>query len=203
MSLFRNIYFDTKYLFRDIDILFKHPTRTASWKDLKYHWLKLWDTIIFHPWYCLKRGIRNIFVWFPIIWGNNCWDYSFLCNLMNKQMKEMEDFFYSDNTHIINAKRYGRQIRWTRKLMDMWREEYYTMKSMDEYHRLYPKQNRWNFEPHTTDGYGIVTSYINGNKKSDEEKEVFGRLMDEGREKDEKVFKLFIKNLSNLRGWWD
>lgn len=204
MSQFcRNIYFDTKYLLGEVVILIKHPTRTASWQELKHHWLKIWDHIIFHPWYSLKRGVRNLVKWFPIIWGNDCWDYSFLCNLMDKQLKEMENFFYSEDTHIMSAKRYGRQIRWTRKLMNMWREEYYSMKSMDEYRSRYPKQNEFNLIPHRLDEFGIPISYINGNIRTEEEKAILIKFLDEGREKDEKVFKLFIKNLSNIRGWWD
>jgi len=55
MAFFREIYFEVKWMFEEVVILCKHPSRKASWTDLKYHWSKLMSVLFFHPWYCLKR----------------------------------------------------------------------------------------------------------------------------------------------------
>ena len=78
MSFCREVIFDFRYLIEDLYLLCKHPTRKATYIDIKYHGYKLRSHFIDHPWYCLKRGIRNIFVWWKIIWCNDVFDYFYI-----------------------------------------------------------------------------------------------------------------------------
>jgi len=205
VSFFREIYFDTKYSIEEVGILFKYPLRKESWIELKRHLSSIYTTIVSHPWYCLKRGIRNLYIWFPIIWKNDCWDYSFMLNMMDKQMKEMEDFFLSDKPHIMKAKQVGKRIRWTRKLMDMWREEYYTMLEYNKHKAKFPNETSMfdhDEEDITRDEYGIPILY----KCKQQSKECTNdwRIhLNNGRNMDKKVFSLWLKNLSKIQEWWD
>jgi len=205
MAFFREIYFEVKWMFEEVVILCKHPSRKASWTDLKYHWSKLMSVLFFHPWYCLKRGIRNLCIWFPLIWRNDCWDYFQLMELIDKQLKEMEDFWKKGDTMSVGAYHYGKRIAWTRKLMKMWRDEYYVMQHYDEYTTRYPKQRNM-FDksvPSTIDEYGIVTSYRLVNDSTEEQTQWYRETSEIARKKDEKVYKLWLKNFGRVREWWD
>jgi len=203
MGFFRELRFETKYLIEELFILLKHPTRKQTYHDIKYHWHKLMSCLFYHPWYCLKRGIRNLFVWFPIIWRNDVYDHYYLLDMIDKQMKEMENFFLSDETHLANAKLVGKRIAWTRKLQAMWRDEYYEMLEYDKHKLKFPEKGRLlDSEPYEYDEYGIVTLF-KCKPQSQEVTDDFRYHMEIGRKMNEKCFNLWIKNLSRIREFWD
>jgi hypothetical protein len=211
----RNIFYELKWIAEEIIILIKHPTRKASRNDISYHWYKLWDNIIFHPWYCLTRGIKNIYIWGALIWKLDYWDHFYLEDMIDKQLEEMEKlwekqyaprdreyFDTMDKGYRCQHIRIWKRIRWTRKLMRMYRDEHYSMLAYDEHRKAFPNRDILKSTPHTVDEYGIVTSYICDPMTEDESKH-FRNTSGPARLKDEKCFKLFIKNFSNLRNWWD
>lgn len=207
MEYFRNIYFDIRWFCEEISILIKYPTRKASWQELNYHIWKLWNHAVGHPWYALKRGIRNLWVWFPIIFKNDVFDHFYLEDLIDKQLSEMETFWYSDYPHVTKQKHIAKRITWIRKLLKMYREDHYTMIDYYEREAKFPKSKEHGLfgksVPATTDEFGVVTSYLCVDERTDEEKEDYRTKAKIAREKDEKVFKLFIKNLSRYREFWD
>ena len=216
MGVFRSLYFDTKHLMEELALFVKYPTRKATRRDIKQYFGSICNTIIFHPWYCLKRGIRNLYKWFPIIWNNDCWDYFFLCDMMDKQLKEMEDFWVKKAKEERNKwgktnekgwrcqyRRIWKRIRWTRKLMEMWREEYYTMKWYDYHHSKFPERSFLEKNESLTkyDEYGVPILYTCKPMPEDERKH-YRSGSDKAREMDEKVFKLWYNNLRFIRHWW-
>ena len=203
MGYFRELRFETKYLFEELMILIKHPDRQLSRIEVKLHIYKIFRLLTFdHARYCLKRGIRNLWVWFPIIWKNDCWDHTYLTELMDKQMKEMEEFFLSGTPMSMRAKRDGKRIRWARKLYKLWKDEYYVMTWYDYHNSKFPHENMWEIESTQYDSYGIPISYQT-KSMTDEESEHYRSGSTIAHKKDEKVFKLYMKNLAYLRNWWD
>lgn len=160
MGYFNNVKDDTISVFEELYDYLKY--RDGSNKIMvKLMWSRLWNHI-FLPLYQLKRGIKNLVIWFPVIWKNDVWDHSYLITLIDKQMEQMEDFFYSDIPCSSNSKQCAKRIRWTRKLEKMWSNGYYSVKAYREH----------------TD-------------------------IKSGMEKDEKVYKLWLKGMGRLREWWD
>jgi hypothetical protein len=201
-QFFWSLYYDLKYLGEDILLLFKHPTRKATIIDIKCHFSKLSATLFFHPLYCLKRGIKNLVIFFPLIWGNDVYDYCYLLDLMDKQLSEMEVFFKSDKTHCMGAKRRGKRIAWIRKLMEMSRDEYYTMKHYDEYHK--DKGERlFNTIPVACDEYGIPTMFQMVDDWNEEDKLKYREGMHKAWEMDQKCFNLIWKNMRFSKDFWD
>jgi len=203
MQFFRNLYFEFKWLFEEIAILLKHPTRKASWKDVRYHHYKIWCHLIFEPYNYFKRGIRNLWVWFPIIWRTDVFDYSYLLDIMDQQMKDMEKFFLSDNTWGSRTKRDGKRIKHTRKLMKLWHEEYYSMLEYEKHKLKFPDEGLFTESSVSqTDEYGIPTLYkckVTSPDCSDD----FCKHSDIGRKLDDKAFKYWLKGMSKIRQWWD
>jgi len=201
---FRNIYFECKWMSDEVAILIKHPSRKESWSDLKYHWKKLWGHIIFHPWYCLKRGVKNLYTWFPIIWRTDVYDHSYLLDIMDQQMKDMEEFFFSEHTWAISSKRTAKQIRWTRRLLELWRTEHYTMLEYDKHKLKFPDAIKGilESEPCAFDEYGIPTLYKCKELPEDDLVD-FKNHIAIGRKMEEKCKKLLFKNLAKIDRWWD
>lgn len=223
----RSLRFEIKYLIKELVLLVKHPTRKATYRDISYHWYKIWDILIFHPWYCLKRGVRNIYNWGWEIWSLDSWDYSFLCNMIDHQLKDMEELWESKyvkkereyeaknkadgnngEDHIgwrCQHRRIWKRIRWTRKLMQMWRDEHYTMQAYDVHSKLFPKDSNRLFDTDesltTYDEYGVPILYTC--KPMAEDARTDYRMRSEiAIEKDKKVFKLWQKNLGFIQNWW-
>jgi hypothetical protein len=214
MGFFRDIYFECKWMLEEIVIIIKHPTRKASYFDLKHHWSSLWGHIIFHPWYCLKRGIRNIYIWFPTIWRNDCWDHFYLLNMMEIQLKEMEDFWATkapeERDSEPNEKGWRcqhrniyKRIKWTRKYMNMWRDEHYSMEAYYAHKKACPNEpEMFEHQKVNYDSFGIPISY-ECKPMSEEGREDFSTRSAKAHKMDEKVFKLWLKNLSKIKNWWD
>jgi hypothetical protein len=68
--------------------------------------------------YSLINGIKNLIKWFKIIWEDQDWDQDFLYKILHHKLKNMEEFYYSDNTHLVNSKQTAKQIRVARILCE-------------------------------------------------------------------------------------
>lgn len=44
----------------------------------------------------LGRFIRRLYIWFPVLWETENWDYIYLINIIELQLKEMERGFTKD-----------------------------------------------------------------------------------------------------------
>ena len=198
---FHELKFEIKYLFQEIGLKLKHPKRKC---DVGYHWSKILNLFFGHPWYCLKRGIKNIYIWFPLIWSNDVYDYTCLTELMDKQMEQMEAFFLSERPYSMRAKRDGKRIRWTRKLYQLWKDEHYSIKWYTYHHTKFPERDPFEHDPNLTmyDDFGEPVMYT-CKSMSDEEREHYRGGSMKAHEMDKKVFKLYMKNLSHLQCWWD
>ena len=68
------------------------------------------DSFMYRP----RRLIHNIKAVFSVsrmMWGNYEWDYTFFLKFLLWKLKRMEAFFMGPDTHILNAEKYGKQIR--------------------------------------------------------------------------------------------
>ena len=126
MRYFRTILYNAISVFEEAKSFIQYRGE-SNLIMLKLSWSQFISNLLWNPLYKLRRGIKNLFIWFPVIWKNDVWDHFFLTDLIDKQMKQMEDFFYSDLTYTTNGKKYAKRICWTRKLMKMWNDDYYSM----------------------------------------------------------------------------
>jgi len=59
---------------------------------MKYRIYRIWHFIRYIP-HNIRIGIKNLIIWFPIIWNDRWWDYAFLLLILRKKLQLMEDGF--------------------------------------------------------------------------------------------------------------
>ena len=75
--------------------------------------------------YNVTDGVKNLIKWAPVIWKDRDWDQAFLYEIMRHKLKLMEDYFYSDHTMCVDAKKRAEEIKTCRILLDrILKEEY-------------------------------------------------------------------------------
>ncbi len=47
-------------------------------------------------WYNIRYGLRNLRIWFRIIWNDRDWDYEFLYRILKHKLLRMEYLFRND-----------------------------------------------------------------------------------------------------------
>ena len=87
-----------------------------------------------------KRGIKNIWYWFPIIWTDRNWDSSFIFTILSHKLKAQSAYIGGRDIHQ-NAKRDAEVMMTCVRLIEKVSSEWYSMEYMD-----YHKTKNW-FEP--------------------------------------------------------
>ena len=77
---------------------------------------KFYRRIFWVPRY-IKKSIKNLIVWFPVIWKDRQWDQSYLYLIMIKKLELMEKFFNSDDCHIADWKLVRDEIRYAKEAL--------------------------------------------------------------------------------------
>jgi len=200
MRFFWQVNYAFKHLVDEILIKIKHPKREC---DIKYYVYGIFDLFIFHPWYCLTRGITNLFRWFKLIWSIDVFDQEYLYDLMDKQLEQMEIFWKSNYPNSCGKKHKAKRIAWTRKLYNLHKEEYYVMKHYDEFHNFNYLSTGIKSNVVKYDEFGVAILSQIENKFTDEQAEIYREGSNRAYEMQEKVWNLYIKNFSRSREWWD
>ncbi len=203
-----------KWMFEDILLMFKHPTRKMTYTDFKYHYIEFWNNLFIYPISKFKTGIKNLITWFPLIWNNYIWDYDPLFSLIDKQLELMEKMWKkkSDKERInpiselgwrCQHRRIYKQIKWTRIYLKLVRDEYYPIQAYYQNKVKFPKEPKmFEYDKIDYDKYNVPISY-RCKPMSINAAEDFSKRMNKAQEQHEKVFKLFWKKFSKIRGWWD
>lgn len=70
------------------------------WKKLVSPLIWIWDRPWPYWWYNTRtfprdcvRGIKNLIVWFPIIWADRDWDWQFISDMLQFKLKRMSKAF--------------------------------------------------------------------------------------------------------------
>ena len=153
--------------------------------------------------------IKNVFRWLPTIWKDEDYDDHFINEIFIKKLEHTRDFFLSDRTHILEAKKVAAEIQEAIDRLHMTRDswEFYEEPVNDMITEKWGK-SKFNFIP-TNDGTG--SSYMeleHENVKTPEDEEQylkeFREAMNKARKdyrKDKKEAYKFIAK--HIDGWWD
>ena len=153
--------------------------------------------------------IKNVFRWLPTIWKDEDYDDHFINEIFIKKLEHTRDFFLSDRTHILEAKKVAAEIQEAIDRLHMTRDswEFYEEPVNDMITEKWGK-SKFNFIP-TNDGTG--SSYMeleHENVKTPEDEEQylkeFREAMNKARKdyrKDKKEAYKFIAK--PIDGWWD
>lgn len=89
-------------------------------------------------------GIRNLWVWFPVIWKDRNFDKGYLIELNIKKLEMMHKWFSnSKNTYTTeeNRKHIVSRMSTAIKLMKLVEDKFYAMEYQKEMEKLYGKSN--------------------------------------------------------------
>ena len=62
-----------------------------------------WDNKIRYPFNVVKTGIKNLWIWFPVIWRDRWWDHMYLHNMLKFKLQTMVDNW--DDSHYIGSEK--------------------------------------------------------------------------------------------------
>lgn len=151
------------------------------------------------------RGIKNLIIWFPIIWKDRQWDHSFFLIIMRKKLTLMENYF-ENGTIILDTKRVAKRIRICRILIDRLIKDEYEDFLYDKMNKKWGKaQFKWN-PIGDKEYYELEINYKNVKTKEDKEKhskemKLIREHANMQRKQDKEYFsKMFVKYLDN---WWE
>jgi hypothetical protein len=155
------------------------------------------------------RKIKNVFRWLPTIWKDEDYDDHFINEIFIKKLEHTRDFFLSDRTHILEAKKVAAEIQEAIDRLHMTRDswEFYEDPAHEAIEKKWGK-SKFNFIP-TNDGTG--SSYMeieHENVKTPEDEEQYSKefreAMSQARKeyrKDKKeAYKFIAKHIDR---WWD
>jgi hypothetical protein len=86
------------------------------------------------------QGVRNLIKWFPIVWADRDWDYSFTYRSLQFKMEQQANHL-SENTVFVNSQAYADHARTMAKLIEHNLDNYYGIEYFD-YHEA-----DWEFTP--------------------------------------------------------
>lgn len=82
----------------------------------------------------IKRFIRNVRLWYPILIEDEQWDYQYLYTVMEHKLKLMEDMFRGDNTYTEDILIYADEIKECRELLGRLIEDDYMTEEAKKYY---------------------------------------------------------------------
>lgn len=152
----------------------------------------------------IKNGIKNLITWFPIIWQDQQWDWTYIPILLRKKLIMMEHFFRNHGYHL-HANKDADKMKKCILLIDR------ILK--DEYHETAFKKHdeKWGevkFIRHKdADGLeNVELRHKNIKTKEDKEKhhkEVTACMNREDILKKQDLYMLFDTLKKNIDSWWD
>ncbi len=73
--------------------MIKYWHKFKDWQERCWYKFKHWRYKYNLNWSGIKQGIRNLVIWFPVIWFDRWWDHSFLYSILRFKLSLMEKGF--------------------------------------------------------------------------------------------------------------
>jgi hypothetical protein len=150
-------------------------------------------------------GIKNLIIWFPIIWCDRQWDHMFLLIMLRKKLRLMENYF-EDGAVILDTKKVANKIRIARILIERLEEDAYGDFLHEKLDQKFG-EGKFNWTPiENTDLSELDITYEKIKTKKDEEnhRKEMKRIWEyekQMREQDKEYFaKIFKKYVDH---WWE
>lgn len=178
-----------------------------SKKELKFHLHRAFNSLTY-PFIHVKNSVKNLWDWRDIIWEDRDFDYEYLYKILYKKLKNMENYFYSNDTHILDAEKYAEQIKECRILIERILNDAFHDEEFKEYYEKYPA-TEFSFTPCESEkeriAKGLPARLFKMNQEENEEKD---KMFKEAYERAykarlEAIEKLFDKLSKNIEYWWD
>lgn len=168
------------------------------------------------------RGIKNIWLWFPVIWKDRDWDDHYIFEVLKFKLNKQANYIGDRNIHV-NAKRDAEIMRLVTRLIKLNQDEFYGMEYMDYHETKYDfiptdKTEKWfrmqneliyerfdeYFKKYPRQYKRVVSGDINRYRRPFEEKDKKLIAMEIAHENQDRCNKLIFKLLEgNIQKWWN
>jgi len=151
------------------------------------------------------KGVKNLIIWFPIIWKDRQWDYCFLFDMLHKKLSLMEKFFREKGIHVDHEKD-ADNIKFAILVMNrIMKDEYYTnaflpyRRKYGESHFNWIDKNNGTCELDITLDKQPVTE-----KEIEQEKHLFRKYSSHEDHLKKQDLSIFFNHLRRyILTWWD
>lgn len=148
------------------------------------------------------NGFTNVIRWFPVIWKDRDWDNSYMWEILNFKLRNMEHFLSSDKTVCIHPESRLQRLKEARMITDRLLDDDYGIDEMVKIKQKYDAEYTF---IDLKDGSGLKQMEIivkNGTKED------FDKEMQRNRERQEYLRKQDLERLGYLLtkysdDWWD
>lgn len=82
------------------------------------------------------RGVKNLWRWFPTIWKDRDWDDSFIFEILRVKLEHQAKYIGGRGIHV-SAKRDAEKMRLVAKLIQLQKDDFYSMEYMDYHNTEY------------------------------------------------------------------
>lgn len=162
---------------------------------------------IYFPFEMIYHGIKNIIIWFPIIWNDRNWDQFYIYKILKYKLIQME-IYHRKYSICINSKHTMKQIKLCINLLDRILKDGYIDNVID------PHDKKWGemhiiFKDYPTDNSlrelseFKVENAITEKEKIQENKERSRLYKHSDNLKKQDLDMLFIKLRKYIEFWWD
>ena len=146
----------------------------------------------------LKRYIKNIIYYIPIILKDTDYDYENIYGLLYYKLKKMEKFHLSDNAICANNIKTAKQIKIAKNVCKRLYENNYILNASIEYDKKYNDEDLFKFKKTKNNLYKLI---IDKESQQSKDFDKCSNLSDYLKNQDkEYLFKYLNKYIEN---WWD
>lgn len=152
-------------------------------------------------------GIKNIFIWIPVLLEDRQWDHSFLLVILRKKLSLMEKFFRTKGNHV-GAEKDADNIKTAICLLDRLLKDDYMESAFVPHKKKYGESTMvWEEIPDMPKSVKMDIKYENQPVTEEEkkkERELFLRCMNKEDYLRKQDLTYLFKHLEkHLFGWWD
>jgi len=158
--------------------------------------------------YNIKRGIKNLIKWFPIVWKDADWDHSYIMYALRFKIKNTADYIEKHNRYV-GCERDVEIMRLCVRLFDALEKDIYELEYQDYYETLFSfeKEARGLSKSSETiikdDLKTYLAKYPNDYRRIEKDTEIRDALR-LGRNRHMRATKILFTLIErNIYKWWD
>lgn len=149
--------------------------------------------------YQIIQGIKNIIIWFPVIWKDRDFDHSYIYEIMYFKLKNMQAFFESDYPICANSDRRAKQIMIAKNLCKRLIEQQYLTNALTNYHQKYGEEIKFSFEPVEGKPYSVLKW-----NETEQQRKDFNKASKHSDYMEQQDLDFLFKHMRKyIQGWWD
>lgn len=168
------------------------------------------------------RGVKNLWRWFPTIWKDRDWDDSYIFEIIRVKLEHQANYIGGRGIHV-SANRDAEKMRLVAKLIQLQKDDFYSMEYMDYHNTEYDfvptdETEKWFrmedtlisenfddfFKKYPRQYKKVLSGELNLYGKEVDETDKQRIAMEIAHENQERCRKLIFKIMSDeILHWWD